>query len=215
MRSVGVLLCGCGVYDGSDAQETVLLLLALERNRLRPVPIAPDIEQREVVDHTSGDAVPGADPRRVMIESARLARGAMQPLSEIPPATLDALVVPGGMGVVKNLCTEGSGPLGVGELRPEIAAFLEELQTRRIPLAFVGLARVVLDRLFGDPLPSAALSVAAGEIVVDEERKTLFTPGFMGGDSLSAVAAGIDRLAEELARRLGGPSLLSIRSASR
>ena len=103
----------------------------------------------------------------------------------------------------------------MGELRPEIAAFLEELQTRRIPLAFVGLARVVLDRLFGDPLPSAALSVAAGEIVVDEERKTLLTPGFMGGDSLSAVAAGIDRLAEELARRLGGPSLLSIRSASR
>ncbi len=212
MRNVGVLLCGCGVYDGSDAQETVLLLLALERNRLRPIPISPDFEQRDVVDHTSGDAVPGADSRRVMIEAARLARGVIRPLAEVPPETIDALVVPGGMGVVKNLCVEGAGPLGVGDLRPEIAVFLEELRARRVPLAFIGLARVLLDRLDHEPLPSAALSVDAEEIVVDEERLTLFTPGFMGGDSLSAVAAGIDRLAEDLARRLGGPSLLSIRS---
>jgi len=214
MRKVGVLLCGCGVYDGSDALETALVLLALERAGLRPVPIAPDVEQREVVDHTSGDADPSAAPRRVILEAARLTRGSVRAVAEISPGELCALIVPGGMGVVKNLCSSDGGSLGVGDLRPEIAAFLKGLRERGAPLAFIGLARVLSDRLEGAALSSAALALAPGEIEADEARGTLFTPGFMGGDSMSEVAAGIERLVQELSRRLRSLRVLSSPSPS-
>lgn len=35
MKKVGVVLSGCGVYDGSEIHETVLTLLALSRQGRR------------------------------------------------------------------------------------------------------------------------------------------------------------------------------------
>src|SRR5262245_42341660 len=118
MRRVGVLLSGCGVYDGSDVQEAVLVVLALRRRALRVVFMAPDIEPSEVVDHTPAAAADGAAPRRVISESARIARGVVSDLATIVPSEIDAVVVPGGMGVVRNLCLPGRGPLGGGPPRP-------------------------------------------------------------------------------------------------
>ena len=53
----------------------------------------------------------------VMVESARIARGAVKPLSELTPDSADAVVIPGGFGAAKNLCDFGfkvtdSGHLG-------------------------------------------------------------------------------------------------------
>ena len=43
----------------------------------------------------------------VMVESARIARGAVKPLSELTPDSADAVVIPGGFGAAKNLCDFG------------------------------------------------------------------------------------------------------------
>jgi len=53
--SIGVLLGGCGHYDGTDVHEAVFALLALEAAGERPVLIAPDRAQERTVDHLSGD----------------------------------------------------------------------------------------------------------------------------------------------------------------
>ena len=42
-----------------------------------------------------------------ILESARIARGAPKPLSELKAEDVDALVVPGGFGAAKNLCDFG------------------------------------------------------------------------------------------------------------
>ena len=39
---VGVLLSGCGVYDGAEIHESVLTLLALDRAGAEAVCLAPD-----------------------------------------------------------------------------------------------------------------------------------------------------------------------------
>ena len=39
----------------------------------------------------------------VMLESARIARGAVKPLSELTVDSADAVVFPGGFGAAKNL----------------------------------------------------------------------------------------------------------------
>lgn len=49
MKKVGVVLSGCGVYDGSEIHETVLTLLALSRQGADVICFAPDKTQADVV----------------------------------------------------------------------------------------------------------------------------------------------------------------------
>ncbi len=203
MRRVGVLLAGCGAYDGSDVQESVLLVLSLSRPGMDAAFLAPDVEHRDVVDHSTGDSLEAAPARRVLTEAARIARGVVSPIHEMPAALLDALVIPGGIGTVKNLCLPGTGPLGLGAVRPEVASLLEALLARKAPIAVLGLAHAVLARHQGLPLGQEPVWVGARDVVVNEDLRTVFTPGFMGTGNLEDVAAGIDRVVENLARWLG------------
>ena len=55
------------------------------------------------VDHTKG--APHAATRNALQESARIARGAVEPLAGLSAADFDAVVFPGGFGAAKNLST--------------------------------------------------------------------------------------------------------------
>jgi enhancing lycopene biosynthesis protein 2 len=90
MKNVGVVLSGCGVYDGTEIHEAVLTLLALDRAGAQAVCFAPDKPQLHVINHLSGDEMPEA--RNVLLESARIARGKIQPLSQADADQLDALL---------------------------------------------------------------------------------------------------------------------------
>lgn len=46
MKKIGVVLSGCGVYDGSEIHETVLTLLALSRRGADVICFAPDKTQQ-------------------------------------------------------------------------------------------------------------------------------------------------------------------------
>ncbi|GAA56801.1 ES1 protein homolog mitochondrial [Clonorchis sinensis] len=48
-------------------------------------------------------SIPRKPPRNVLVESARIARGKVSPLSELNVKDFDALLIPGGFGVAKNL----------------------------------------------------------------------------------------------------------------
>jgi enhancing lycopene biosynthesis protein 2 len=204
MRRVGVLLCGCGVYDGSDVQEAVLLAAALARRGLVPVFLAPDRVQDAVIDHGAGLADAGAAPRRILTESARVARGRVRPLAEVRAGELGALVIPGGMGVVRGLCRDGGAGLGSGEVLPELGVLLQDLEARGAPVGVVGLARVVLKRSRAEPLDLEGALTEPGVLVADTAGRTLYVSGFLGGDSLAAVATGIDAMVQVIADRIGG-----------
>lgn len=109
MKKIGVVLGGCGVYDGSEIHEAVITLLAIARNGAQAVCFAPDKPQRDVINHLTGEAMP--EQRNVLVEAARIARGDILPLTQARAETLDALIVPGGFGAAKNLSSfaaEGS-----------------------------------------------------------------------------------------------------------
>src|SRR4051812_24152691 len=103
MKSVAVILAGCGYLDGAEIREAVGVLWALSPYDVRVQCYAPDIEQRDVVDHLHGAAM--NERRNVLQEAARIARGKIEPLSALDPAAFDALILPGGFGAAKNLCT--------------------------------------------------------------------------------------------------------------
>ena len=109
MKKIGVVLSGCGVYDGSEIHEAVITLLAIARNGAQAVCFAPDKPQRDVINHLTGE--PLMEQRNVLVEAARIARGDILPLAQAREETLDALIVPGGFGAAKNLSSfaaEGS-----------------------------------------------------------------------------------------------------------
>jgi len=101
LPSVAVVLNGCGVYDGTECTEAVSTLIALG-GRANVQCYAPDKPQMHVVDHTKGAEMD--ETRNVLLESARIARGAVKPLSELSAANYSAVIFPGGFGAAKNLC---------------------------------------------------------------------------------------------------------------
>src|SRR5215467_13041639 len=105
MMKVGILLSGCGFYDGTEIAEAVLSALAVERAGARAVHLAPEMAQMHTVNHLTGSEIEG-ETRDVLGESARLARGRIRSLlgeNAQWPGELSALIIPGGQGAVKNL----------------------------------------------------------------------------------------------------------------
>jgi enhancing lycopene biosynthesis protein 2 len=68
MKKIGVVLSGCGVYDGAEIHEAVSTLLALDRRGAEAVVCAPDTPQMHVVDHRTGEVEPGAS-RNVLVST--------------------------------------------------------------------------------------------------------------------------------------------------
>lgn len=196
---IGVLLSGSGLYDGTDVQEAVLSLVALERAGARPVCLAPSRRQLHTVSHLTGDESPGEE-RQVLEEAARLARGKIQDLGEFWPGALQGLVIPGGYGVPKTLIT---GFMELGATRepiPEVRALLDDLTGRKRPLGAIGLGRTLIKAYFGGELEESEVVLPADRVEVDAGRRTVFTPGFLAADRAADVAAGIDAMVAELMR---------------
>ncbi len=96
-----VLLSGCGVYDGTEIQESVFALLALSQNNLDFICTAPNVNQHHVINHINGQEM--KEGRNVFVESARIARGEIISLSKLNKNNISSLLIPGGFGAAKNL----------------------------------------------------------------------------------------------------------------
>jgi enhancing lycopene biosynthesis protein 2 len=202
VRRIGILLAGCGRYDGTDAREALQLAAALERAGHRVVFMAPDTQQDGVVDHSTGELDEAADGRNVLAESARLTGGAVRDVSGVIPEELDGLVIPGGAGVVRNLCLSDRGPLGGGDPIPPVRRLLDALREKNAPVAGLGLARVVLLRHAGVSLADAGELPPPGQIVREGDGSVLYASGMMSGGSPAEIAAGIERLVAALGELL-------------
>ena len=145
MKKVGVVLSGCGVYDGAEIHETVLTLLAITRNGAQAVCFAPDKQQADVINHLTGE--PMAETRNVLIEAARIARGDIHPLIQADPTELDALIVPGGFGAAKNLSTFAAQGAEC-QIDPHLKALSQAMHAAGKPPAFM-LAKNIAEAASG------------------------------------------------------------------
>ncbi|CAI1171967.1 Sigma cross-reacting protein 27A [Serratia proteamaculans] len=208
MKNVGVVLSGCGVYDGTEIHEAVLTLLALDRAGAQAVCFAPDNPQLHVINHLSGDEVP--EFRNVLVESARIARGKVQPLSQADASQLDALIVPGGFGAAKNLSSFASEGAECW-IDKDLAKLTQQMHKANKPIGFMCIAPALLPKLLdqqvrltigNDPDLGEVIDAMGGEpvicpvddIVVDAENKVVTTPAYMLAKSIGEAASGIDKL---------------------
>lgn len=215
MKNIAVVLSGCGVFDGSEIHESVLALLAIERNGGRYQCFAPDIMQRHVINHLTGDVCPN-EKRNVLVEAARIARGKIKALTELDVNDFDALILPGGSGAAKNLCNfadMGSDCTLNDELLQVCRAFAE---TGKVA-GFICISPVMLPKIYGqgvmvtignDAKTAAAIEAMGGkhhpcqvnEVVVDLKNKVVSTPAYMLAGSISKAAQGINKLVDEVFR---------------
>ena len=121
-KKIAVILSGCGVYDGAEIHESVITLLRLDQRGAQVECFAPDVAQLHVINHLPGEEMP--ESRNVLVESARIARGAVKDIGQANAADFDALIVPGGFGAAKNLsnfAVEGAGC----SINPQVLALAE------------------------------------------------------------------------------------------
>jgi len=153
---IGVLLSGCGVYDGAEIQEAVLTLLAIEEMGYEAICIAVDAPQHHVVNHITGEEMP--EQRNMMIEAARISRGAIQEIRTVQPVDLDALVIPGGFGSAKNFTSwafDGEN----ARILPEVKLLIVNLLNVGKPIVALCVSPVVLALAMNDVAVSLNLSL--------------------------------------------------------
>ncbi len=144
---IGVLLSGCGVYDGAEIQESVFALLAIDQLGHEAVCIGIDKNQYHVVNHLTGQEVD--EKRNMMVEAARIARGNITNISDISPSKIDALVIPGGFGSAKNFTTWAfEGPNS--QILPEVKLLLVNLLNVGKPIVALCVSPVVVAKAFED-----------------------------------------------------------------
>lgn len=209
-KRAGVVLAGCGVYDGAEIHEAVLTLLFLGRAGAEIICLAPDRPQHHVVNHLSGQEAT-KEARDMLVEGARIARGNIQDMKKISAEDLDVLIFPGGYGAAKNLsdfafkgqdCT----------VEQETERLIREMHAAGKPQGFLCIAPVIAAKVLGeyrplltigaDPGTSAAMEAMGGEhvsrkvdeIAVDEKNKVVSTPAYMLGPGIADVALGIEKL---------------------
>ncbi|XWJ92986.1 isoprenoid biosynthesis glyoxalase ElbB [Phytobacter ursingii] len=208
MKKIGVVLSGSGVYDGSEIHEAVITLLAIAREGAEAVCFAPDKRQTDVINHLTGE--PMSESRNVLIEAARIARGAILPIAQASINDLDALIVPGGFGAAKNLSSFASrGSECVVD--PDLKRLVLGMHQAGKPLGFICIAPAMLPKIFDFPLRltigtdidtaevledmgAEHVPCPVDDIVVDEDNKVVTTPAYMLAQNIAEAATGIEKL---------------------
>lgn len=214
-KKVAVILCGSGYKDGSEIRESVGVLWALSEQGAEVQCYAPDENQLDVVNCLSGEVMPD-QKRNMLIESARIARADVKPLTQLEAANYDALIIPGGFGAAKNLCDfafKGSG----GAVRADVEKSVREFHEAGKKIGAVCIAPAIVALIFRDRTLTLTLGedgeaaheieklghrhqiCPATECVVDSANRIVTSPAYMYDDAkLSDVFKGISALTAEV-----------------
>jgi enhancing lycopene biosynthesis protein 2 len=217
-HKVGVILSGCGFKDGAEIQESVLTLLALDRIGATAVSMAPNIRQRHVINHLTGEEV--NEQRNVLIESARITRGKIRDIKEVNADELDALILPGGYGAALNLSDFAINGADA-TVNEDVAQLVRDVHKAGKPICAICIAPAVVAKILGKEHPvltigndegTAAAVEACGarhencgtrDFVIDKKQKIVSTPAWQLGPSIAHVAEGIEKAVRETVALIG------------
>jgi enhancing lycopene biosynthesis protein 2 len=175
----GILLSGCGVYDGAEIQEAVLAMLAVKEIGADYVCIAVDAPQHHVINHTTGEEM--NETRNMLVEAARIARGEIKNIKDVEPADLDALIIPGGFGSAKNFTKWAfEGPNGA--ILPEVKLLLVNLVNIGKPVGALCVSPVVMAKALEGSGIQSAMTLGS-----DQEGSPYDIPGFSAGLAQTGV----------------------------
>lgn len=175
-----VLLAGCGLGDGSCIEEVVLTYAALDKYGCDYTPTAEDISVPSVNHLTERTA----EKRNVLSEAARVGRGRIKNIREIDFEEYDALLIPGGIGLLNNYRDSGA-----------IAACINHFISRRKPIATMCAGIDFMRRFLGSHLlANETKELTAEQFCFDADNNIYYTPAFRRTGSCYAALSGIDSM---------------------
>ncbi len=218
MLKIALILSGCGFQDGSEIHEATLCLLALAEAGLEVECFAPDRDQAGVINHLTQAEM--QEKRNILIESARIARGEIQPLKNLNPDAFAGILLPGGFGAVANLsdfATKGEACSVDPDLKKCILAFY----AAKKPIGATCITPAVLAKIFegtasvkltlgSDPKNAQTLEnmgmqgklAKISECVIDEKNRIFTTPCYMEPDDLPKMYQAIKDLVHSMKKNL-------------
>lgn len=218
-KKIAVVLSGCGVYDGAEIHEAVFTLWAIAKAGFQYKIFAPDIEQHHVINHLTGQET--KESRNVLIESARIARGDINPITNLNSNNFDAVIFPGGFGVAKNLCSfafEGADC----KVNPEVESVIRKFHAKEKPIGALCISPVMVAKVLKNiklTIGSDASTIEAiekmgnthiearlGQVVIDRRHKIASTPCYMLDSDIIKIAESATKIVDaviELIREKG------------
>ncbi|MCQ2265155.1 MAG: isoprenoid biosynthesis glyoxalase ElbB [Bacteroidales bacterium] len=215
MKKFAVVLCGCGCYDGSEIHESVMTLLAIDRNECQYSIFAPDADQYHVINHYTKQATD--EKRNMLAEAARIARGDIQPLTALKVSDFDAIVFPGGFGAAKNLFTyavEGTNAVAI----PEVERVVRDFYAAHKPIGALCIAPVMIAKILGnvtitvgvdqktiadvESFGAKHINTQQTEVIADKENKVFTTPCYMLPATIADIADCADNLIKAILENL-------------
>lgn len=210
-KTFAVILCGCGHQDGSEIHEATLTLWAVHKNGAEYQCFAPNIRQHHVLNHLNGEEMP--EQRNVLVEAARIARGKIKDVAQFDAAAFDGLVIPGGVGAAKNLCTYAfDGPDCT--VNPNVARAIQTMHQAGKPIGALCIAPVIIAKVLqgvtvtaGQDADTAAkigtmggshAPTWQGEIAVDQVNKIVTTPCYMLESRVDQIGEGAYNLIQAM-----------------
>ena len=212
MKKVAVILAGCGTRDGSEINETVTLLLALDQHNIEYQAFAPDENQYEVDNHVTGQCT--MEKRNMMVEAARIVRGNILPITKFNANDYDALLFPGGTGTAKNIFTYAIDGINF-KVNKEVEKAIKDIHAQGKPIGAMCIAPLMVAKVLGNvnvtmgsgncrqakELPMIGCKhteTTHGGVAIDKENKIYSTPCFMLDASLKDVYQGAWNLVEAM-----------------
>lgn len=207
MKKFAVVLAGSGVFDGAEIHEATLTLYAIMKHGATYEIFAPDIPQHHVVNHLTGEETD--ETRNVLVESARIARGAIKDLREYKAADFDGIVFPGGFGVAKNLSTVAlHGP--DARVNEDVVRAVKETNNAGKPIGALCIAPAMMAKIFEDAtvtigqdpgtieaiekMGGTHIHTTHGDVVYDDKLNLFSTPCYMLDANILQIAEGADNI---------------------
>ena len=175
-----VLLAGCGLGDGSCIEEVILTYAALDKYGCDYTPVAENVSFQSV-NHLTEQM---AEKRNILIEAARIGRGRIKDIHEVDFAEYDALIIPGGIGLLNNYRNSNV-------IKTCVTHFISEKK----PVAAMCAGIDFLRRFYGSNLLAREIEeLTAEKFCFDAENNVYYTPAFRKTNSSYTTLLGIDSM---------------------
>ncbi len=214
-KKFAVVLSGCGVYDGAEIHEATMTMLSILEEGGVYQCFAPDIPQYHVINHLTGEEMD--ESRNVLVESARIARGDIKPLSDFKASDYDALIFPGGFGAAKNLSTVAFDGANA-TVNPEVESAIKQMLAMHKPIGALCISPAVVARVIqgvevtigNDPGTAEAIEkmgskhvvTTHGQVVHDHKYNVFTTPCYMLDATILDIKEDAGLVVKEMMKEL-------------
>ncbi|AFJ43758.1 isoprenoid biosynthesis glyoxalase ElbB [Francisella orientalis] len=215
MAKIAVVLSGCGYLEGSEIQETVLTILALEKQGVEWQGVALNKNQKHVINHLHQGVDSKASPRNILEESARITRGNVIDIADADSDEYDAIIFPGGFGAAKNIMDFAFVGDESYQMNQDVLTFARAFYLADKPAGYICIAPLMIPLVYPEGTKATvgtdentsailekkgaeAILMDATNICVDESVKVVSTPAYMCAKNILEVSQGIDKLVEKV-----------------